>query len=98
MSARGQIDLVSPDLIEGWLHLPAATAQLDVYVGTACVGTCLADRPRADLLAAGYGACAFSFLVPLATEIGAPADVRLRLAGTPLWLLSGEGTRSEGFG
>ena len=96
MTATGHIDLISRDLIEGWLHLPdGEPATLEIFHGPHCIGTCRADRHRADLQAAGHGDgnCAFSFLIPLPATLREPAPIRLRLSGTPLYLLPTEGTR-----
>ena len=92
----GHIDLISRDLVAGWLHWPAAAPpRLEVLDGTELIGHCRADQPRADLTAAGFGdpPCAFSFLVPLEHRIGPLPGLRLRLAGTPLYLLPDSTTR-----
>jgi hypothetical protein len=93
----GHLDLISPDLIEGWLHVPGTQATLEILAGQDRIGTCTADQPRPDLATAGYGPCAFSFLVPLQIDIADPAALRLRLAGTPLHLLPDADTRRQGF-
>jgi hypothetical protein len=91
----GHIDLISADLIEGWLYLPPPLhpARLEVLDGPTKIGICRAELPRADL--ADYGACAFSFLVPLHQSVKNPDTLRLRLAGTPLYLLADPETRIE---
>ena len=97
---KGHIDLISRDMIAGWLHWPAAPAPtLEVLDGTDIIGHCRADQPRADLTEAGFGdpPCAFSFLVPLEHSLGELPSLgkglRLRLAGTPLYLLPDSTTR-----
>ena len=101
MNAAGHLDLISPDLIEGWLYLPAATGavEIEVFLGALRIGSCRADRPRADLAAAGYGdgCCAFSFLVPLHQAVKNPDSLRLRLSGTPLFLLRDAQTTVSGM-
>ena len=95
MIPSGHIDLVSRDLIEGWLHLglPGPTPTLEIHHGEDLIGTCQPDQPRPDLAAAGLGDCAFSFLVPLHRIVKNPDKIRLRLAGTPLHLLPDAETR-----
>ncbi len=101
MNAAGHVDLISPDLIEGWLYLPAAAkpAVIEVFLGPLRIGSCRADRPRQDLAAAGYGdgCCAFSFVVPLHQAVKNPDSLRLRLSGTPLHLLHDAQTRLSGL-
>ncbi|MCX7384740.1 MAG: hypothetical protein NT133_25725 [Alphaproteobacteria bacterium] len=97
----GHVDLLSRDLVEGWLHVPGdhLGAVVEVLHGAQLLGACRADRPRADLAAAGFGACGFSFLVPLEYDVAEPGTLRLRLAGTPLFLLPDAATRiSRGGG
>ena len=91
----GHIDLIARDLIEGWLLLPPPLAAplLEVLEGASVLGTCRADLPRADL--AALGNCAFSFLVPLNECVKNPDNVRLRLAGTPLYLMADAETRID---
>ena len=93
----GHVDLLSRDLVEGWLHVPGdhPGAVIEILNAGRPIGTCRADRPRADLAAAGFGACGFSFLVPLECDIADPASLRLRLAGTPLFLLADAATRVD---
>ncbi len=88
----GHVDLLSRDLVEGWLDIPGG-AVIEVLWGGRVLGACRADRPRADLAAAGFGACGFSLLLPLECDVPDPGALRLRLAGTPLFLLPDEATR-----
>jgi|GEM_PF-4646682 len=94
MILNGHIDLLTPDLIEGWLAWPMpGPPELDILAGQRLIGHCTADHRREDLIAAGLGERAFSFLVPLEIDLAPLDQVRLRLAGTPLYLLPDSTTR-----
>ena len=91
---NGHIDLLTADLIEGWLAWPLpGPPELDVMCDTRLIGHCTADHRREDLIAAGIGERAFTFLVPLEITLAPLEAVRLRLAGTPLYLLPDATTR-----
>ena len=97
MNISGHLDLCGPSLIEGWLHCGAwqdSAIRLQVYIGEQLVGECTADRFRQDLQDAGYGngCCGFSFVVPEGAAALDFASTRLRLVGTPVYLLPNEFT------
>lgn len=83
----GHIDIISRDLVEGWLRTPWSPVTIEIFDGPTLIGTCRAATPRPDLAAAGLGPCAFSFLVPLHVTLTDATQIRLRLADTPLHLL-----------
>jgi Hint domain-containing protein len=61
---RGHVDLVSPDLIEGWaqnVDHPEAPVCLDVFAGGRLIGQVLANRYREDLEQASIGSGRHSF-------------------------------------
>ena len=95
MKISGHVDLCGPELIEGWLHCDAwedEPIKLQVFVGGALLGECVVDRFRNDLQDAGYGdgRCGFSFFVPEGFAAANFAETRLRLVGTPVFLLPDE--------
>jgi hypothetical protein len=89
---RGHIDVVSPQLIEGWAQSathPEAPVCLDVYAGGKLIGRTLANRYREDLRAAGLGSGrhSFSFAVPEGPILWpGTIEVRRSLDGTMLSL------------
>lgn len=83
----GHIDIISRDLVEGWLRTPWSPVTIEIFDRDTLIGTCRAANSRPDLEAAGLGPCAFSFLVPLHITIAEATHIRLRLADTPLHLL-----------
>ena len=91
---RGHIDVVSPQLIEGWaqsVNHPEAPVCLDVYAEGRLIGRTLANRYREDLQAAGLGSGrhSFSFAVPERSILWPGAiEVRRSLDGTALSLPS----------
>ncbi len=93
MAVRGSIDLCDGKLIEGWVYddgAPLHRFTLQVMVGESEIGTCAADLYRDDLAAAGIGGgnVAFRFEVPPFAPFD-PAELRLRLVGTDVFLLQG---------
>lgn len=92
MEIAGHLDLCGPTLIEGWLYLEAWQDKpigLQVYVGNQLIGECATGRFRKDLQDAGYGdgKCGFSFAVPPEFGLTTFVDTKLRLLGSPLYLL-----------
>jgi probable HAF family extracellular repeat protein len=89
---RGHIDVVSPQLIEGWAQSathPEAPVCLDVYAGGKLIGQTLANRYREDLRTAGLGSGrhSFSFAVPEGPILWpGTIEVRRSLDGTALSL------------
>ncbi len=58
MTLRGDVDVASHDIVEGWAwdpDRPDASVSLVVLAGGAVLGRCLANRFRHDLLEAGIG-------------------------------------------
>jgi hypothetical protein len=87
---RGNIDVVSPRLIEGWAqsaNYPEAPVCLNIYADGKLIGQTLANRYRGDLEAAGLGSGhhSFSFAVPDGPILW-PAEIEVRrsLDGTAL--------------
>lgn len=94
----GHLDLCNQNLVEGWLawvHLPQIKIGLEIFHLDQFLGACVADLPRDDLAAAGYGEgrCAFSFVIPFEARVADPAGLRIRIAETPLFLLPDTQTR-----
>ncbi|MGO9698725.1 MAG: Hint domain-containing protein [Xanthobacteraceae bacterium] len=87
---RGNVDLVSPHLIEGWaqnVEHPEAPVCLDIFAGGRLIGQVLANRYRDDLERAGMGSGHHSFVfiprdgVAFATDA---VEVRRSLDGVAL--------------
>lgn len=92
MPVRGSIDLCDGRTIEGWVFAEATPLHrftLLVMAGGREIGSCTADQYREDLAQAGIGDgnVAFHFEVPPFTSFD-PAEVRLRLAGSDVYLLA----------
>ena len=97
MKISGHLDLCGPALIEGWLHCDASPDEpirLQVYVGATLLGECATDRFRQDLQDAGFGngRCGFSFQIPEESGVTDFTSTRLRLVGSPVYLLPNEYT------
>jgi hypothetical protein len=79
---RGKVELATHRLVKGWAFSGAGAGPvaLAVLVNGAVVGSCVADRYRADLKAAGLGdGChAFSFVLPKGLETGADHRIEVR--------------------
>ena len=88
---RGRIERVHRLGVSGWAWAAAGPVRLEVLVDGVPVDEIVADRPRADLDAAGLGACAFEAWFPAAIAPGATVVLRTRdgdmlpsgLAGVP---------------
>jgi hypothetical protein len=88
---RGHIERVHRLGVSGWAWAAAGPVRLEVLVDGVPVDEIVADRPRADLDAAGLGACAFEAWFPAAKAPGATVALRTRdgdvlpsgLAGVP---------------
>ncbi len=92
MDVTGHLDLCGPALVEGWVywsHEPGRKMKLQVFIDDVLLGECVADRLRPDLRDAGMGDghCAFSFAIPPQARIEDFTSVKLRVAGSVLYLL-----------
>jgi hypothetical protein len=92
VDVTGHLDLCGPELIEGWIFWrsnPDHRLQLQVFLEERLLGGCTADLFRQDLADAGLGDgnCAFSFRLPEDVVMDEPKSVRLRVAGSVLYLL-----------
>jgi hypothetical protein len=97
MPISGHLDLCTASLIEGWLyceHWNDNPMLLQVYAGDQLIGECVANNFREDLLQAGFGdgRCGFAFQIPEGLKITNLLQTRLRLVGTPVYLLPDEFT------
>ncbi len=93
MNLQGQIDRCDAEFVEGWLlnpDQPDHRIVLQVMSGDTLIGECRADNFRKDLRDArfGDGSCAFQFKFPTRLAHGAVPGVRLRIVGTPAFLLA----------
>jgi hypothetical protein len=93
----GHLDLCGPNLVEGWIYgggEPANKIRLQVFLDGMLQGECVADQLRTDLRDAGMGdgRCAFSFTIPPRNRIVDFTSVRLRIAGSVLYLMPDEYT------
>jgi autotransporter passenger strand-loop-strand repeat protein len=79
---QGYLDRATREVVEGWAFagLGEAPVRLAIVVNGAVVGQTVADRYRADLDAAGFGAghCSFRFDLPpgLSPDVGHRIEVR----------------------
>lgn len=75
MSAQGALDLLANGVVSGWARLDAGAgpATVELCLDGRPLQRCVADRPRADLFAAGYGEGRHGF------ECALPAGTVLRL-------------------
>jgi hypothetical protein len=94
---EGHLDLCGPNLVEGWIcsgREPANKIRLQVFLDGVLQGECVADQLRTDLRDAGMGdgRCAFSFTIPPRNRIVDFTSVRLRVAGSVLYLMPDEFT------
>jgi hypothetical protein len=91
MKISGHLDLCGSDLIEGWLYCDSWEdgLTLQIFVADRLIGECVANAFRQDLQEAGYGDghCGFSFKIPPEVQIQDVEETRLRLVGTPVYLL-----------
>ena len=81
---EGWIDDVTDTTIAGWAldrYHPELPVELEVWHGTARLGTVLANAARADLEADYKGHCAFFFTLPSGLPEAAKAELRVRRAG-----------------
>lgn len=79
---RGNIDLVSPTRIDGWvMHRadPARRAGIELRVGRRAVASGLADQFRPDLLAAGIGDGLYGFQIAVPSSLSEAERQALRL-------------------
>jgi len=89
-TVRGHVDLVTPDVIEGWAQIaerPEAPVCVAIYAGAQCIGEAFADLYRADLSQAGLGSGkhAFRFALPAGGRFDLSAiEVRCGRDGTVL--------------
>lgn len=93
MNLLGQIDRCDAEFVEGWLlnpDRPDHRIVLQVLSGDTLIGECKADNFRRDLHDAhfGDGSCAFQFRFPTRLAHDAVPGVRLRIVGTPAFLLA----------
>jgi hypothetical protein len=84
-------------LVEGWIfggREQADKIRLQVFLDGVLQGECVADQLRTDLRDAGMGdgRCAFSFTIPPRARIVDFTSVRLRVAGSVLYLMPDEFT------
>jgi hypothetical protein len=91
VALRGSIDGLVGNQVEGWAHDAGSTSpvEVEVLIDGDVVGRTLANRMRADLLAAGIGngRCAFTLQIDLADwSDGLPHEVSARAADTDLML------------
>jgi hypothetical protein len=87
MRIRGNVDRCEPSGVSGWVideDAQAARQTVEVYLGEALLGRCVADQPRADLVAAGIGDghVAFSLTLPPFLPVAALAGLRVVVAGS----------------
>src|SRR5437879_1005557 len=92
MMINGNIDLCGEGLLQGWVvcrDAPGTRLDLEVLCGEDVIGQCRADLYREDLELAGLGdgRHGFSFDLPLGLEPAALRSIRIRLAGSDLFLL-----------
>jgi hypothetical protein len=89
----GQIDRCDSEFVEGWLlnpDQPEHRIVLQILSGDTLIGECRADSFRQDLHDANFGdgACAFAFRFPTRLARDAVSGVRLRIVGTPAFLMA----------
>jgi hypothetical protein len=93
----GHLDLCGPNLVEGWIYSAQQSTgkiRLQVFLDGILQGECVADQLRVDLREAGMGDghCAFSFAIPTKSKTVDFRSVRLRIAGSVLYMLPDEYT------
>jgi hypothetical protein len=85
MRLEGHIETVLPGLIAGWARdaeAPERPLRLTACTGREALGDCIAAQARADLEAAGIGACGFAFVPPRPLTPGERDTLHFRAEGT----------------
>lgn len=87
MRIRGNVDRCAADAVSGWVideDAPGTRQVVEVYLGAALLGRCLADHAREDLVAAGIGDghVAFVFAMPAFLPQSALPGLRVVVAGS----------------
>lgn len=91
MRVRGNVDRCAPEGVSGWVideDAPQTRLRVEVFLGEAPLGSCLADQPREDLKQAGIGDgnAAFTFVPPAFLPRRALAGLRLQVTGSDVVL------------
>ncbi|MBB2161281.1 glycosyltransferase family 2 protein [Gluconacetobacter sacchari] len=93
LGVRGHVDPSRAGEVAGWvcdLNAPERRVAVDLVRDGVVVQTVMADRPRADLLAAGIGdgQGGFSFTLPRDGSFSEPTEISVVLSGTALNLVN----------
>jgi glycosyltransferase involved in cell wall biosynthesis len=95
----GRLDGAADGVVHGWAYCPAHSGRrvlVDIFADGVFVAQQLADRPRDDLAAHGFGDGRHGFDVKIPPALLRSAETRIRvlaLAETPLELTATEGRR-----
>ena len=86
MRFNGFVDRREPLGVDGWIYdtsAPLSRVRVEILLGEAKLGECVADQPRADLVAAGIsdGHVAFVFVPPPFLPHASLAALRVRVVG-----------------
>jgi hypothetical protein len=89
---RGSIEVATPEMIQGWIHLDDGTVKdrtVLAYCDEECVGSGPVNLFREDLAQAGLGDGYLGFAIPLSIAEDAVGSIVVKLDGSDAVLLQG---------